>query len=260
MDAAQATESVRDFYDQLAGDYHLIYPDWRKAVIRQGAVLDRLIRSTMSNDRLDVLDCACGIGTQAIGLALRGHRVTGTDISAASVERARAEAATFTVEATFAVADMRALEGVPGPFDVVLACDNSLPHLVADEDLANAARSIAASLRPGGLFVASTRDYDRVTKARPSSTQPRVFAGAEGSRIVFQAWEWEPDGRTYIVRLFILREAGGEWTVTQHATTYRALLRVELDQILRAAGFGQIRWHTPVETGYPQQIVTARLG
>jgi glycine/sarcosine N-methyltransferase len=84
--------SVRDFYDGLAAEYHLVYGDhWDDAVARQGKVLDTLIRD-VHGDAADVLDCSCGIGTQAIGLALRGHRVHGTDISEPSLERARVEA------------------------------------------------------------------------------------------------------------------------------------------------------------------------
>jgi SAM-dependent methyltransferase len=83
------TSSVRDFYDGLAAAYHLVYGDrWDDAVAGQGAVLDRLIRD-VHGDAADVLDCACGIGTQAIGLALCGHRVHGTDISQRSLDRAR---------------------------------------------------------------------------------------------------------------------------------------------------------------------------
>jgi hypothetical protein len=73
--------SVRDFYDGLAAEYHLVYGDhWDDAVARQGEVLDALIRD-VHGDTADVLDCSCGIGTQAIGVALRGHRVHGADIS-----------------------------------------------------------------------------------------------------------------------------------------------------------------------------------
>ncbi|MFD9728519.1 class I SAM-dependent methyltransferase, partial [Streptomyces sp. NPDC059072] len=66
--------SVAHFYDELADDYHLIYSDWEASIRRQGDALDALV----GQDRAAVLDCSCGIGTQAIGLALRGHRVTGT--------------------------------------------------------------------------------------------------------------------------------------------------------------------------------------
>lgn len=38
------TDTVTQFYDQLADDYHLIFIDWQSSVIRQGDMLDGLIR------------------------------------------------------------------------------------------------------------------------------------------------------------------------------------------------------------------------
>ena len=69
------------FYDQLALDYHRIYPDWDASMARQGQALDAVIHAQLGIDHAAVLDCSCGIGTQAIALSRRGHRVTGTDIS-----------------------------------------------------------------------------------------------------------------------------------------------------------------------------------
>ncbi len=60
--------SVAHFYDELADDYHLIYSDWDASIRRQGDALDALI----GQDRAAVLDCSCGIGTQAIGLSCAG--------------------------------------------------------------------------------------------------------------------------------------------------------------------------------------------
>jgi 2-polyprenyl-3-methyl-5-hydroxy-6-metoxy-1,4-benzoquinol methylase len=76
-----------------------------------------------------VLDCACGIGTQALGLAREGYRVHATDLSGAAVRRAETEARARGIQATFGVADMRSLpEAVGGGFDVVVSADNALRH------------------------------------------------------------------------------------------------------------------------------------
>lgn len=40
-----------------------------------------------------ILDCACGIGTQTLGLAGAGYRVHGTDLSPEAVRRARTASA-----------------------------------------------------------------------------------------------------------------------------------------------------------------------
>ena len=87
-------DSVRAFYDELAESYHLIFADWQGSMRRQATALDRLIQEQLGPGPHDILDCACGIGTQAIGLALLGHRVQATDISPNAVARAEREAAT----------------------------------------------------------------------------------------------------------------------------------------------------------------------
>jgi 2-polyprenyl-3-methyl-5-hydroxy-6-metoxy-1,4-benzoquinol methylase len=252
------TDAVLDFYEQLAEDYHLLFLDWRQSVTRQGGLLDRLLRAELGPGPHSLLDASCGIGTQALGLASQGHRVHATDLSPNAVHRAAREAASLGVPLTTGVADLRTLEAqVPGTFDGVLSCDNALPHLLTDEDLLAAARGLAAKLRPGGLLVASTRDYDRLVQERPRSTQPSVIDAPEGRRIVFQVWNWAEDGRTYTLSQFILRQRDGRWETAQRQTVYRALQRRELDAALTAAGFTRIRWHAPEETGFYQPLVTA---
>lgn len=249
------------FYDSLADRYHLIFGDWDRAVRRQGEVLDRMIRAEMGSGPVSVLDCSAGIGTQAIGLALRGHEVHATDLSPGAIERARKEAGRFGVPMTFGVADFRSLgEQVAGTFDVVISCDNSLPHLLTDDDLLLAAHNIRSRLRENGLFLASMRDYDRALRDRPAATMPSVTDTPEGRRIYFQAWDWADDGRTYTVHLFLVGESDGAWETHHQETSYRAVLREELVGILREAGFEGIAWHAPEESGYYQPVVTARRG
>jgi len=252
-------DSAATFYDNLADSYHLIYPDWRRGVRRQGEVLDGLIRKEMGSGSLSILDCSAGIGTQAIGLALFGHEVTATDLSPNAIRRASEEAGTFGVSMAFGVADFRSLvEQVAGEFDVVISCDNSLPHLLDDEDLLLAARNIRAKLREGGLFLASIRDYDQVLRERPGATVPSVSDSPAGKRVYFQVWDWAGDGRTYTVHLFLLNESGGSWEVQHHETRYRAVLRAELAETLLRAGFRDLIWHMPDASGYYQPLVMAR--
>lgn len=254
-------EPIATFYDRLAVDYHFIFEDWDRSVVRQGDVLDRLIRAEADAPPTTVLDCSCGIGTQAIGLAQRGYRVHATDLSPASVARARHEAERLGAELTFGVADLRALAAqVEGTFDVVLTCDNPLPHLLTDDELRRAAHGMAAKVRPGGLLLASIRDYDRIVRDRPRVEAPRVIDGPEGRRVVFQVWDWAEDGRSYRLGLFIVRQEGGGWETIHHAAVYRPLLRVELGRALSAAGLSGVRWHPPEATGYHQPIVTVRKG
>ncbi len=251
--------SPRQFYNQLAPDYHLIFADWHQSMARQAAALDGLIRAELGNGPLAVLDCTCGIGTQALGLAGRGYCVHATDLSAAAVARARREAQALGLALTFGVADIRALATqVPGTFDVVLSCDNSLPHLLSTADIHRAIVNMRAKLRPGGLLLASIRDYDHLLRTQPRALPPNVLDDPAGRRIVFQVWDWAPDGRTYTFHLFILRQIESGWHTAQYTSTYRPLLRAELTAAVAAAGFSDIRWRLPPDGGYVQPVVTAR--
>jgi 2-polyprenyl-3-methyl-5-hydroxy-6-metoxy-1,4-benzoquinol methylase len=251
-------DKVRQFYEQLSGDYHLLFEDWHRSCLWQGEILDRLIQGELGMPAQSVLDCCCGIGTQAIGLASRGLRVHASDLTARAVERAKLEADRLGLSMTFGTADVRSLaKQVEGTFDVVLACDNSLPHLLTDADMHLAATNMAAKLRPGGLFLASTRDYDDLVRQQPRFTPPRIFENPQGRRIQFQLWDWSRDGRSYHFQQFILQETGSDWTTSHHACSYRAWQRQELTEILQQVGLAEVRWHLPEESGYYQPIVTA---
>lgn len=251
--------SVLQFYEDLAASYHLIFANWAESVERQANALDRLIRAHGIAPPLDVLDCSCGIGTQAVGLAARGYTVHATDLSPAAVARAADEAARRGVTLTTGVADFRTLaEQVTGAFDVVLSCDNAVPHLLTDADLRRAADNMRAKLRPGGLLLISLRDYDHLAMERPRSIQPRVYDDPAGQRVVFQVWDWAADGQTLVVKMFILQQSGADWQLQHYTTTYRALLRADLNAALDAAGLVDLRWHMPQDTGYYQPVVTAR--
>src|SRR5262249_27117831 len=164
---------VLGFYDRLARDYDLTYPDWEAAIASQSRAIDRIIRSLGRTPPLDLLDCARGIGTQSIGLALLGYRLVGTDLSTRAIRRARREARARGVRIRFVEADLRTLQkATRDTFEVVICCDNSLAHMMTSRDLARAAQSMAARLKPSGFFIASIRDYDELIETRPAFTPP----------------------------------------------------------------------------------------
>jgi SAM-dependent methyltransferase len=251
-------DPARRFYDRLARDYNLIYADWNAAIESQSRAIDRIVRREVGAPPLALLDCACGIGTQAIGLALRGYLLHATDLSGAALRRARREARSRGAQLTFAQADLRDLgRGVTSTFDVVICCDNSLAHMMTARDLARAARSIRARLKPGGLFLGSIRDYDRIVREHPTFT-PQALSTAPNLRWSFQYWNWHRDGRTYDQHLFIVRGSGARWTIRHYGGLSRALLRGELSEHLRRGGLARVRWLMPAQTGYHQPIVIAR--
>ena len=248
--------SVRDFYDGLAPDYHLVYQDWYAAVERQGAALDRLIRG-IHKSPVDVLDCSCGIGTQAIGLAGLGYRVQGTDISERSLERARVEAARLGVDIAFAACDFRDLKPVKGAFDVVISCDNAIPHLLTDDDLSQAFRAMRSKLRLDGLLLISVRDYDKALVDRSATATPQIHPGPP-RRVVVRLHDWDsPDSPMYTVRFLVLTESQAGWTVAHHSGRYRAVGRATLTRAAEEVGFTQVTWYAGEDIRFHQPVMTA---
>ncbi len=71
---------VQNFYDNLATEYDKLFLDWEDTVKEQALILDKVFKDNGYNMESEILDCACGIGTQAIGLADMGYRVTASDM------------------------------------------------------------------------------------------------------------------------------------------------------------------------------------
>jgi len=249
------------FYNDLAPYYHLMFEDWDAVVARQAEALGPLIAELAGPGPKRILDATCGIGTQAIGLALKGHAVTASDLSPPAVARGRQEAERFGVEMTFGTADLREVDrSVTGPFDLVVSLDNALPHLESDRDLRLALAAVRKLLGREGLFLASVRDYDRLRRERPEGTPLAIYREAEGERRVQQTWDWWPDGEGYDLTLRIERRRGGKSDTLVFSGRYRALRREELNTALEASGFPVLTWLPPEETGFFQPIVAARPG
>ena len=251
---------VARFYDDLAHYYHLLFDDWDDSLRRQESLLRGLLERELGSGAFRVLDAACGIGTQSLAMARAGHSVTGSDLSPAAVRRARREAAKRGLEIAFQVADMRVLSGYhAGPFDVVVALDNALPHLESEADMSAAVREMASLLEPGGLLIASVRDYESLAQAQPRVTTPRVFGGGDKRRITFQVWDWRRDGRGYRIHQYILQHGKSATVETRvFTTTYWAWRRDDLSGLMAGAGLVGIRWIEPEESGFYQPIVLAR--
>ncbi|MEU9206066.1 class I SAM-dependent methyltransferase [Streptomyces sp. NPDC048332] len=273
------SSTVRHFYDDLAADYDLMYADWEASIARQAAALSALIGGTVDcGDKavaLDVLDCSCGIGTQALGLAARGYRVTGSDLSPVAVVRAAKEAASRGLTLPVTAADMTKLPFRDGSFDVVVCADNSLPHLLTPKAVLAALGEMRRVLRPGGVLLLSTRPYDRLRRERPVSTPAQVREGEGGRVVTFQLWHWKPDGERYDLEHFQLlptapadhetaaateteTAAGDGWNVRRRRTSYWALSQDQLVEFTTRAGLREPVWHEPDESGFFQPVLVAR--
>ena len=251
-----AVDIIQTFYDNLASQYDKLFLDWQSTTQEQAVILNKIFKDNGFDGTAGILDCACGIGTQAIGLAAMGYNVTGSDISDGELAEARQRAAKNNVNIRFEHADFCALsETFAEQFDIVMAMDNALPHMLTKEALETAISSITKQVAPGGMVVASIRDYDALLKDKPPYSPPYIHKTPKGQKVSFQTWNWEGDN--YRLTQYIIEDEEN-LNISKFECEYRATRREELTELLISNGCGRVEWKFPEETGFYQPIVIAR--
>jgi SAM-dependent methyltransferase len=247
--------SAAEFYDALAPMYHLNYANWSASIERQAIALESILRSRGAWPGSSVLDAACGVGTQSLGLAELGYEVSGSDISSGAIDRARSEAAERGLNIDFSVADMRSLTDHFGStFQAVIACDNSIPHLLSDEGILTAFRQMLRCTAPGGVCLISVRDYAALDRSDLLQARPVVVHEDEGlRRILFQVWRLSGD--QYELSLYVVEDDGtGSPKVEVIQSRYYAVTTDTLIKLMGQAGFSAIErldepFYQPVVVG-----------
>jgi SAM-dependent methyltransferase len=237
----------------MAPLYHLVYENWDASVMRQGAALAALITERWGSEGRVVLDAAVGIGTQALGLLAQGFRVVGSDLSRDALRRASHEAATRGRPLPCLVADFRRLPLRSSAVDAVIVCDNALPHLETEEEIATALEEWRRCARPGGGCVISMRDYGDPPPSGTVEVHPygeRVWDGRRHH--LRQVWRWT--GRRYDARMELAPLETPEAPTLVFETTFFAITPARVAALMAAAGFTNVerldgRLHQPVLVG-----------
>ncbi len=249
---------IQTFYDNLATQYDKLFLDWQSTTKEQAEIMNRIFQDNGFDNTAKILDCACGIGTQAIGIASLGYNVTASDLSDGELTEAEKRAKENSVEICFKQADFCALSDTfREKFDIVIAMDNALPHMLTSNDLESAIKSIVNQIKENGIFVASIRDYDSLLMEKPPYSPPYIYKTENGQRVSFQTWEWNDDN--YKLILYIV-EDDDALQVSKFECEYRATRRGEMTKLLLAYGCSKVEWKFPEETGFYQPIVVARKG
>jgi len=126
------------------------------------------------------------------------------------------------------------------PFDVVIACDNSVPHLLSDADILAAFKRIFDCLRSGGGCIVSVRDYEQEDLSR-QQVKPFGVRMTDGARwVVLQVWDPRPP--LYDLTMYFVEDRG-EAECRTHAmrSTYYAIGTAKLVDLMKAAGFAHVR-------------------
>ena len=134
-------------YDDLADVYDQLVPEPLRTPEGAAAAFAEWVEGPR------VLDCACGTGQLAVGLALLGFEVKGSDASPGMVQRARQ----LGTAVPFEVRRWEDLE--EDEYDTVLCVGNSLAHA---QDRVAALSGMRRAARDGGRLILTSRDWERL--------------------------------------------------------------------------------------------------
>ena len=127
--------------------YHLLYQNRNDDEAQE--FIERLIAYLQPKDKATMLDVACGKGRHSKVLADMGYDVTGIDLSEASIEDAMRDE---TDNLHFFKHDMR-LPFRINYYDYAFNFFTSFGYFKTQREHNNAIRTIAQSIKQGGLFV-----------------------------------------------------------------------------------------------------------
>jgi len=185
-DAEQVLSAEAEFHDEWAASTPIDKINVREAFEAPTAPENRFILKLIDRhlgglDGQRVLDVGAGLGESSVYFALKGAKVTTSDLSPGMVERALELGRAHGVELEGVVSAGESLGVEPGAFDIVYVA-NTIHH-VTDRDALY--KQIRSAMRPGGLFVSwdpiaynpAINIYRRMaTDVRTPDERPLTFA------------------------------------------------------------------------------------
>jgi SAM-dependent methyltransferase len=205
----------------LGGEYH------EQAAVEEAAIVRRALRLRRGQH---VLDIPCGQGRLTLILAKWGLAMTGVDLTASYLRRARRRAKQRRLAIRFIQADMRRID-FDGEFDAALNWFGSFGYFSAADNL-TFVRRVYRALKPGGKFLVEGPNKTWLL----SHFRPRLEETVAGIQMVHEV---RFDRRTSRVR--------GLWTMTWRGRTERHQISMEMyngtdiRRLLRAGGFRNVK-------------------
>mmetsp|Transcript_40569 Transcript_40569/g.127896 ORF Transcript_40569/g.127896 Transcript_40569/m.127896 type:complete len:239 (+) Transcript_40569:342-1058(+) len=215
-----------------------------------------------------VLDASCGSGEQSIALAgiSKDIKVTACDPSAGLVSKCAENAKKYGFHNIEAIqSDFLGLEhdfkDRLGTYDAIVTKGSSLPHLLTDKDLTQALKNFYSLLRPGGIVNIGVRDYDYFIKQKTQIYPRQLKVGDDKEHLIFDIWEWHKGSEGQQLVNFNTFHINGEntpnYVTSKYITTFRALFRKEMEDMLAKAGFTEIKVHK-IDGWLWENVYTAR--
>jgi ubiquinone/menaquinone biosynthesis C-methylase UbiE len=151
--------SPEEFYQEVSTNYDLMTRFQQRQEGEKEVLQSWLTRYPF----VSALDAACGTGLHAILLSKMGLQITGADISAEMLHKARINSRVAGVKIKWIKSRMENLShSIQQTFGAVLCLGNSIPHLLSSSRFHSALRNFYQLLDPGGWVIMQLLNYHKV--------------------------------------------------------------------------------------------------
>ncbi|HQH26602.1 MAG TPA: class I SAM-dependent methyltransferase [Oligoflexia bacterium] len=222
---------MTQWYESLFANFAESYD---KEPFTQGTTAEvDFVEQELGADRTKrILDVGCGTGRHAIELAKRGYSVTGLDLSAAQLRRAREKAAASGVNPEFQLRDA-AMPHFSREFAAaLLLCEGAFSLMETDEKNFHILVHAGAALLPGGKLVLTT-----LNALFPLFHSVKDFYAASGSGTATRGLTFDLMTLREHAELTFVDDAGETKSLR---TNERYYMPSEISWLLQTAGFTNV--------------------
>jgi ubiquinone/menaquinone biosynthesis C-methylase UbiE len=217
-------------YGDLGGDFDRLFDDVDVLSRLEATSLNELFRGRGIRT---ILDCACGSGIQAIGLALLGYRVEVSDVAPEMLDVVTTKARRLDLAIPVHNQDFRRLDLGSDRFDAVICCGGSLTLVPVPEDIERTLGSMLRATRPGGLIVVGLHNYQLLAYRAEEFLLRRPFTRMRGD-VAFDARIFEARRARVFHTIMSMGEDG--WSIQTSAKSHHYLSGSSLRRSMLAVG------------------------
>jgi len=222
------------FYEQISKYYDYIFPTGKDQV--------NFIKEAAGRPPKKILDVACGSGGYSLELAKSGYSVTGIDLDAEMVNKAKKKAVNQDLDLTILKCDMLNIkETIKEKFDLIFCIGNSLVHLSSLDEIREALKQMYGRLEDGGKLILQIINYDKVINHKLDGL-PTIKNDEIGLEFV-RKYLYDEQKDIIKFNTVLTVENKDEKEEFKNSIELLPLRSADLERLLKEAGFCEIEFY-----------------
>lgn len=218
--------------------------------------LKQVIKSMGLELPTQVLAYHCMADPMPLGMALLGYDVHAVNSDPINTDRIKRYVDTWDTAIsydTYPIFELGKHENQST--DVVVIDGLVMTELRTDSQLEDVSRQLATTIRPDGLLIITTADFDETLQVKDRVLRPHITDDNTGRHLQVIVRDWHGNGYEYTETRYCINHGDGSPALVHQQYQRRAWRNAELTLALIRAGFEDVLWQSDEQY---IRIMTAR--